>query len=168
MWLGEVVEDEVVEKEEKKFKELVEGREEEVKEKEMDEKVEVVVWTEGRRRRQEGGGSGSGGGRTHHVLHVGGSGIDSAPQLVVQLQDLLTVRPADGPAAPAAACSCCSCVSCAVHFLPVAAQKLPELRGALQEEGGGVSDAEEQDGEGGEQSGGGGGHPDTFHRRVEQ
>lgn len=94
------------------------------------------------------------------MLHVGGSGIDSAPQLVVQLQDLLAVRPADGPAAPADACSCCR--SCAVHFLPVAAQQLPELRGVLKEEAGGVSDAEEQDGEGGEQSGGGGGHPDAF------
>lgn len=122
-----------------------------------------MVWIEGRRRSSKGGSGGSGE-RSHHVLHVGGSGIDSAPQLVVQLQDLLAVRPADGPAAPAAACSCCC--SCAVHLL-IAAQQLPELRGVLQEEGGAVPDAEEQDGEGGEQSGGGGGHPDAFHRRVE-
>lgn len=108
----------------------------------------VVVWIEGRGR------------RSHHVLHVGGSGIDSAPQLVVQLQDLLAVRPADGPAVPAAAC-CRRRVPCAVHFLPVAPQQLLELRRVRQEEGGGVCDAEEQDGEGREQSRGEGGHPDA-------
>lgn len=98
------------------------------------------------------------------MLHVGGGGIDSAPQLVVQLQDLLAVRPADGPPVPAAACSCCSCISSAVHFLHVAAQQLPEPRGLPQEEGGGVAHAEEQDGEGREQGGGGGGggHRDAF------
>lgn len=69
---------------------------------------------------------------SHHVLHVRGSGVDGAPQLVVQLEDLLTVRPADGSSGPVA-----SCVSGAVlvRFLLVAAQQLPELIGVGQEEG---------------------------------
>lgn len=92
---------------------------------------------------------------SHHVLHVGGGRVDATPQLVVQLQDLLAVRPADVSPAPAA-----SCVAGAVlvGVLLVAAQQLPELLGVRQEEGGRVSDGQEQDGEDGEPGGGGAGH----------
>lgn len=56
---------------------------------------------------------------SHHVLHVGGSGVNTAPQLVVKLDNLLTVRPADSSSV-----SIASCVACAVlvHFLLIAAQ----------------------------------------------
>lgn len=89
------------------------------------------------------------------MLHVGGRRVDAAPQLVVQLQDLLAVRPADVSPAPAA-----SRVAGAVlvGVLLVAAQQLPELLGVWQEEGGRVSDGQEQDGEDGEPGGGGAGH----------
>lgn len=69
---------------------------------------------------------------SHHVLHVGGSGVDGAPQLVVQLEDLLAVRPADGPSGPIARCVA---VAVLVRFLLVAAQQLSELVGVGQEEG---------------------------------
>lgn len=97
---------------------------------------------------------------SHHVFHIGGSGVDAAPQLVVQLEDLLTVRPADGPSGPIA-----SRVAGAVliHFLLVAAQQLPELLGVGQEDGGRVPDAQQQEGEGEDREPGHGsaGHSDT-------
>ncbi len=97
---------------------------------------------------------------SHHVLHVGGSGIDAASQLVVQLEDLLAVRPADCSSGPTA-----SRVAGAVliRFLLVAAQQLPELLGIRQEEGGRVPDAQQQEGEGEDREPGHGsaGHGDT-------
>lgn len=82
--------------------------------------------------------------RSHHVLHVGGSGVDAAPQLVVQLEDLLTVRPADGSSGPIASGVAGAVV---IRFLLVAAQQLPELLGVRQDERGRVPDAEQQEGE---------------------
>lgn len=69
---------------------------------------------------------------SHHVLHVGGSWVDAAPQLVVQLEYLLTVRPEDCSSSPAASCVASAVPVC---FLLVAAQQLPELLGVWQEEG---------------------------------
>lgn len=37
---------------------------------------------------------------TYHVLHVGGWGVNLAPELVVQVQDELCVAVADGPLPP--------------------------------------------------------------------
>lgn len=68
---------------------------------------------------------------SHHVLHVGGSGVHFAPQLVVQLEDLLTVCPADGTAGPVAGCVAAAAL---LRFPLVAAQQLPELIGVGQEE----------------------------------
>lgn len=37
---------------------------------------------------------------TYHVLHVGGRGVNLAPQLIVQVQDELGVAVSDGPLPP--------------------------------------------------------------------
>lgn len=58
----------------------------------------------------------------------------------MQLEDLLAVRPSDGPPAPVAPGD-------GVRSPLVAAQQLPELLGVWQEDGGGARDAEEQDGD---------------------
>lgn len=83
----------------------------------------------------------------HHVLHVSRAGVHRAPQLVVQLEDLLPVRPADGTSAPAAASILAGAV--VTHFLVlVATQQLPELLGVGQEERRRASEPrEEQEGE---------------------
>lgn len=100
---------------------------------------------------------------SHHVLHVGGSGVDRAPELVVQLEDLLAVRPADGSSGPVAGCVAGAAL---VRFLLVAAQQLPELLGVGQEERGRVPGAQQQGGEESEPGHGGAGHPDTSAVRV--
>lgn len=68
----------------------------------------------------------------------------------MQLEDLLAVRPSDGPPGPVAR-------SVApvdgVHFPLVAAQQLPELLRVWQEEGSRARDAQEQEGD--EKPGGG-------------
>ncbi len=69
---------------------------------------------------------------SHHVFHIGGSGVNAAPQLVVQLEDLLVVRPADGSAGPVASCAVGDVL---ISFLLIAAQQLPELLRVGQEEG---------------------------------
>lgn len=92
------------------------------------------------------------------MLHVGGSGVDFTPQLVVQLKDLLTVGPADGSSGPVARCVAGAVLA---QFLLVAAQQLPELLGVWQKKGSRVRDAQEQDGEEREPGHGGVGHSDT-------
>lgn len=81
-----------------------------------------------------------------HILHVWGCWVDAASQLVVQLDDLLTVRPADGPTGPIASRVAAGAV--VVCFLLVTAQQLPELLRVRQEEGTRVPDAQQQEGEG--------------------
>lgn len=83
-----------------------------------------------------------GDGNSYHVLHVGGRGVDAAPQLVVHLEDLLPVGPEDGAPAPAAACVA---GAVQVRVLLVAAQQLPELLGVWQGEGSRVHDTEGQE-----------------------
>ena len=98
----------------------------------------------------------------HHVLHVGGRGVDAPPQLVVQLEDLLAVRPADGPSAPPPGRVAGAVPVC---FLLVAAQKLLELLGVGQVEGSRVPYAQQQEGEHRKPGGGGGGgagHSDNW------
>lgn len=98
---------------------------------------------------------------SHHVFHVAGSGVDAAPQLVVQQEDLLTVRPADGSSGPIASRVAGSVLT---RFPLVAAQKLPELLGVREEEGGRVPDTQQQEGEGEDREpghGGSTGHFDT-------
>ena len=90
------------------------------------------------------------------MLHVCGSRVDATPQLVVQLEDLLAVRPADGSAGPIA-----RCVAGLICSLLVAAQQLPQLFGVGEEEERRVSDAQQQQGEDEEPGHGGTGHPDT-------
>lgn len=92
---------------------------------------------------------------SHHVLHVGGSGVDARPQIVVQLDDLLTVGPADGSSAPVAG-RVADAVP--VRLLLVTAQQLPQLLGVGQEEGSRVPDAEQQEGQDRKPGHGGAGH----------
>lgn len=95
---------------------------------------------------------------SHHILHVGGCRVNAASQLVVQLQDLLTVRPENGSPSPVP--------SGAVHaglvvFLLVAAQQLSQFLGVGQEEGKRVRDTEQEEERGKEPSHSRVGHSDT-------
>lgn len=62
----------------------------------------------------------------------------------MQLEDLLAVRPADGPPGPAARSAA---PADGVHIPLIAAQQLPELLRVWQEEGRGARDAQEQEGD---------------------
>lgn len=68
----------------------------------------------------------------------------------MQLEDLLAVRPSDGPPGPVTGSVA---TGDGVHFALIAAQQLPELLGVWQEEASGAPDAQEQDGD--EKPGGG-------------
>lgn len=96
---------------------------------------------------------------SHHVLHVWGSRVDAAPQLVVQLEDLLTVGPEDCSSTPAASCVAGAVLLC---FSLVAAQQFPELLGVWQEGGSWVPDTQHQEWDNVQPGHGSAGHSDTF------